>query len=76
MFTEEQLMIRDTARGFARDRLAPGAAAREAAHEIEPEVRQELAALGFLGMTISPDWNGVGADYISYALALMELAEG
>lgn len=76
MLTEDQTMIRDTARAFARDRLAPGAIAREAAAEIEPEIRAELGELGFLGMTIDPDWDGVGADYVSYALALEELAKG
>lgn len=69
-------MIRDMARGFARDRLAPGAAAREAKGEIEPEIRRELADLGFLGMTVPEPDGGVGADYVSYALALMEIAAG
>ncbi len=76
MLTEEQRLIRDTAREFARDRLAPGAAAREAKALIEPEIRAELGELGFLGMTIDPDLGGAGADYVSYALALMELAWG
>jgi alkylation response protein AidB-like acyl-CoA dehydrogenase len=76
VLTEEQMLIRDTARGFARERLAPGAKAREAAAEIEPEVRRELGELGFLGMTIDPDLGGAGADYVSYALALMEIAWG
>ena len=76
MLTEEQIMIRDMARDYAQSRLAPGAAAREAAGAIEPEVIAELGELGFLGMTISPDWGGAGADYVSYALALMEIAAG
>ncbi|MGG7566118.1 acyl-CoA dehydrogenase family protein [Rhodovulum sp. DZ06] len=76
MLTEEQEMIRDAARAFSRDKLAPGAEARAEAALIEPEVRAELAALGFLGMTIDPDWDGAGADYVSYALALMEIAHG
>ncbi|MGB0497830.1 MAG: acyl-CoA dehydrogenase family protein, partial [Rubricella sp.] len=76
MLTEDQALIRDTARAFARDRLAPGAAARERAGAIEPEVRAELGALGFLGMTIDPEWDGAGADYVSYAVALEEIARG
>ena len=76
MLTEEQVMIRDMARDYAQARLAPKAAAREKAGAIEPEVVGELAELGFLGMTISPDWGGAGADYVSYALALMEIAAG
>ena len=76
MLTEEQTMIRDAARSFARDRLAPLAEKRAEAAEIEPEIRAELGALGFLGMTIDPEFDGAGADYVSYALALMELAWG
>ena len=76
MLTEDQTLIRDTARAFARDRLAPGAAARDRNGAIEPEILTELGELGFLGMTVSPDYDGVGADYVSYALALMEIAAG
>lgn len=76
MLTEEQTMIRDAARDYARTRLAPTAHAREKAGAIEPEIVLELGELGFLGMTISPDWGGAGADYTSYALALTEIAAG
>ncbi|MEM7743235.1 MAG: acyl-CoA dehydrogenase family protein [Pseudomonadota bacterium] len=76
MLTEEQTLIRDTARDYAQARLAPTAAAREKAGAIEPEIVTELGELGFLGMTIDPDWGGAGADYTSYALALMEIAAG
>ncbi len=76
MLTEEQILIRDTVRAYAQERLAPGAHAREKAGEIEPEIVGELAELGLLGMTIDPDWGGAGADYVSYALALIEIAAG
>lgn len=76
MLTEDQRLIQDTARAFARDRLAPGAARRDRTGTIEPEVLAELGALGFLGMTVSPDWGGAGTDYVSYALALIEVAAG
>ena len=76
MLTEEQRMIRDMARDFAREKLAPTAREREKRGEIEREIIDELAGLGFLGMTIDPDWGGAGADYVSYALALIEIAAG
>lgn len=76
MLSEDQSLIRDTARAFARDRLAPHAAARDKAGAIEPEVLREMGELGFLGMTVNPDHDGAGADYVSYALALMEVAAG
>ena len=76
MLTEEQGLIRDTARAFARDVLAPGAARRDLEKAIEPEVIKGLADLGFLGMTVPEEDGGAGADYVSYALALMEVAAG
>ncbi len=69
-------MVAQTAADFSRDVLAPGAARRDREKAIEPAVLEGLAALGFLGMTVSPDHDGAGADYVSYALALMEVAAG
>lgn len=76
MLNEDQKLIRDTARAFARERLAPGAAARDASGVIEPEILREMGDLGFLGMTVDPEFDGAGADYVSYALALIEVAAG
>lgn len=76
MLTEDQKLIEDAARRFSREVLAPGAAAREQARGIEPAVFRGLAEMGLLGMTVSPDYDGAGADYVSYALALMAVAEG
>ncbi|MEM8791266.1 MAG: acyl-CoA dehydrogenase family protein [Pseudomonadota bacterium] len=76
MLTEEQILIRDSVRSYAQERLAPTAHAREKSGAIEPEIVSELAELGLLGMTIDPDWGGAGADYVSYALALIEIAAG
>lgn len=76
MFTDDQRMIADMARAFAQDKLAPGAAAREAAGAIEPKILREMGSLGLLGMTVSEVWGGAGADYVAYSLALMEIAAG
>lgn len=76
ILTDEQSMILDTARAFAGDRLAPGAAAREAAGVIGSDIIAEMGELGFLGMTVPEDQGGIGSDYVSYALALMEIAAG
>ncbi|WP_293371133.1 acyl-CoA dehydrogenase family protein [Nevskia sp.] len=76
MLTDDQIQIQDAARRFSRELLAPGAAAREKAQAIEPAVFAGLAEMGLLGMTVSPDYDGAGADYVSYALALMAVAEG
>jgi hypothetical protein len=74
--SEEQRLVAETARVFARERLAPQARAWERAGELPREILAELGALGFLGMTVPPEWGGAGADYVSYALALMAIAGG
>jgi alkylation response protein AidB-like acyl-CoA dehydrogenase len=76
LLTDAQTMVRDTARDFARGRLAPDSRAWEAAGAFPPDVLAELGALGFLGMTVPDEWGGAGLDYVSYALALMEIASG
>jgi alkylation response protein AidB-like acyl-CoA dehydrogenase len=74
--SEEQRLVAETARAFARERLAPNAARWEKEGRIPVEVLRELGALGFLGMTVPPEWGGAGTDYVSYALALMAIAAG
>ncbi len=74
--TEEQQLIRDTARAFARDRLAPNAAAWDRDHHFPADVLAEMGELGFLGMVVPPEWDGAGTDYVSYAMAVMEVAAG
>ncbi|MEM9303086.1 MAG: acyl-CoA dehydrogenase family protein [Pseudomonadota bacterium] len=76
IYTDEQRMIHEAARDFSREVLAPGAVARESAGEIESAVLSGLSELGFLGMTVPEADGGVGADYVAYALALMEIAAG
>ncbi len=76
MLTGEQSLIVDTARAFARDVLAPGASRRDREGAIEREVTDGLAELGFLGMCVDPAHDGAGADYVSYASALIEVAKG
>ena len=74
--TEEQILLRDTAREFARNELGPNAAewAREA--RFPKEALTELGRLGFLGMLVPLEWGGAGADYTGYALVMEEIAAG
>jgi len=74
--TDEQRMIRDTARDFARAELAPNAGRWEEEGWIPDAVVAKLGELGFLGMTVPPEWGGTGADYVSYILAVEEIAAG
>lgn len=76
ILTEEQEMIRDTARDFARAHLTPYSAEWERTSTFPREALQEMGKLGFLGMTTPPEWGGAGTDVISYALALEEISAG
>jgi alkylation response protein AidB-like acyl-CoA dehydrogenase len=76
IMTDAQTLVRDTAREFARARLAPHAREWEAAGAIPRDVLDEMGALGFLGMTVPEPLGGAGLDHVSYALALMEIAAG
>ncbi|HSS27846.1 MAG TPA: acyl-CoA dehydrogenase family protein [Usitatibacter sp.] len=74
--TDEQRMIRDTARDFAAAELAPNAAKWEEAGWIPDEVVAKLGELGFLGMVVPEERGGSFTDYIAYALAMEEIAAG
>jgi butyryl-CoA dehydrogenase len=74
LLTEEQELIRDTARAFAQERVLPNVRVWEAAGEIPRELLAEMGKLGFMGMTVPPEWGGAGANMVSYVLALEEIA--
>ena len=74
LLSEEQKLIRDTARAFAQEKVAPSARAWEAAGEIPRELLSEMGRLGFMGMCVPAEWGGAGADMVSYVLALEEIA--
>jgi len=76
ILTEEQEMIRATARDFSRAQLAPHAAEWERAATFPRQALREMGKLGFMGMTVPPEWGGAGTDYVAYALALEEIAAG
>lgn len=74
--TDPNALVIETARRFAQERLMPGAAAREKAGRIEPEILRELGELGFLGATNSAEWGGSEIDYATYAQVVEEIAAG
>ena len=76
MLTDDQIMIRDTARQFARERLSPTAAERDRTGKTPRDLLAEMGALGFMGMTIPEEWGGAGADTVAYVLAMEEIAGG
>ena len=75
-YTDDQRMIRDAARDFSVERLAPHAAQWDRDAQLPDEVVKQMGELGFLGMIVPSDWGGSYTDYIAYALALEEIAAG
>jgi len=61
-------------RQFARKELAPGAAERDRVPRFPREVFDEMARLGMMGMVVPEQYGGAGLDYVSYALAVIEIA--
>jgi len=76
ILSEQQTMIRDMAREFAREQLAPHAAEWDAAARFPKEAIDAMGELGLMGMLVPEEWGGAGVDHVSYALAVEELAAG
>jgi alkylation response protein AidB-like acyl-CoA dehydrogenase len=74
-FTEEQIAIRDTARDFAQNEIAPTSVERDKKAEFPYDIIKKLGEFGFMGMMVSPDWGGAGFDTISYVLAMEEISK-
>ena len=75
-FTEEQTLIRDMVRQFASEQLVPNAARWDANSEFPRAALRQMAELGLFGMLVPEAWGGAGADQVSYALAIEEIAAG
>jgi len=76
ILSEAQTMIRDTARAFAREKLAPNAASWDRESRFPKEALAEMGELGLMGMLLPEEWGGAAADSVSYALAVEEIAAG
>jgi butyryl-CoA dehydrogenase len=76
ILTEQQIMIRDMARQFAQEQLAPHSAEWDAKAEFPKQAVDAMAELGLMGMLVPEEWGGAGIDRVSYALAVEELAAG
>ena len=73
--TEEHEMIRQAARDFAQTELLPGVIERDEHQKFPADEVKKMGELGFMGMMVSPEYNGSGLDTISYVLAMEEISK-
>ncbi|WP_321788099.1 acyl-CoA dehydrogenase family protein [Burkholderia pyrrocinia] len=76
LYTEDQRMIRDAARAFATEMLAPNAAQWDHDAKLPDAIVAQLGELGLLGMIVPQELGGSYTDYVAYALAMEEIAAG
>ncbi|WP_322081232.1 acyl-CoA dehydrogenase family protein [Burkholderia sp. BCC1972] len=76
LYTEDQRMIRDAARAFATEMLAPYAAQWDHDAHLPDAIVAQLGELGLLGMIVPQELGGSYTDYVAYALAMEEVAAG
>lgn len=73
--TEEHEMIRQAARDFAQNELLPGVIERDEHQKFPEKEIKKMGELGFMGMMVSPEYNGSGLDTVSYVLAMEEISK-
>ncbi|MCL4306135.1 acyl-CoA dehydrogenase [bacterium] len=73
--TEEQKMLRDMVRDFAETKIKPIAAEIDETERFPEEIFAEMGELGLMGIPYPDEYGGAGMDYVSYALAVEEIAK-
>jgi len=71
--SEEERMVRDTARDYAQEKLFPRVLVANREEKYDPAVAREMGELGLLGCTIPQDYGGAGLNYVCYGLIAREL---
>ena len=71
--SEEERLISESARAFAREKLLPRVVDAFVEETVEPEIFREMGAQGLLGATVAPELGGAGASYVSYGLIAREI---
>jgi butyryl-CoA dehydrogenase len=72
--SDEQRMVQEMARGFARDEVLPRAAELDREHRHPAELVKRMAELGLMGVAVPEEWGGAGLDTMSYVLAMEEIS--
>ena len=71
--TDEQKLIRETARDFSDREVAPRARENDRNEHFDTELVQKMADMGFLGAIVPEEHGGRGADYLTYGLIVEEI---
>lgn len=74
LLTEEQRAVREAARAFAQAEIAPHAAAWERDGGAPRGLYRRMGEIGLMGVCVAPEFGGAGADFVSYVLAMEEVA--
>ena len=73
-YTEEQRILQQTVRQFAEEVVKPKCRELDEKEVFDVGIAKQMMGLGLFGITVSPDYGGMGADYTSYCLVVEELA--
>ena len=71
--TPEEIMVRDAARVYARERLTPRIVRAFREERADPSIFREMGGVGLLGATIPESFGGAGLNYVSYGLIAREI---
>jgi len=71
---EEIEALRDTVSRFAREKIAPIAAEIDRNNDFPSHLWKEMGELGILGITVEPEWGGVGLGYLAHVVAMEEIS--
>lgn len=71
--SDEQQLVRDTARDFADSEIAPVASKNDAEHKFDTELVRKMAEMGYIGPIIPEEYGGRGLDYLTYGLIVEEI---
>ncbi|WP_343082532.1 acyl-CoA dehydrogenase [Ostreiculturibacter nitratireducens] len=71
--SEDERMMRDAARSYAREKLQPRVIAAYREEETDPSIFREMGEMGLLGVTVPEEYGGLGASYVTYGLVAREI---
>ncbi|MGL6181651.1 MAG: acyl-CoA dehydrogenase family protein, partial [Aestuariivirga sp.] len=71
--TDEERMIRDSARDFAQDKLTPRVKSAFRDERFDRDIMTEMGEMGFLGVMTAEQWGGSGLGYVAYGLVAREV---